>query len=178
MLQDIEKVMFSKEDIKIRVEELGEQITKDYAGKDLSIIGILKGAFVFTSDLVRAISMPLTVDFMMVSSYGLGSNSSGNVKILKDIGYDIAHKHVLICEDIIDSGITMHNLMAMLKARRPASINLCALLTKPERREITVNIDYCGWSVPDEFLVGYGLDYSEKYRNLPFIGVLKREIYS
>ena len=142
------------------------------------MVGILKGSFMFFSDLVRSINMPLNIDFMAASSYGSGTETSGKVLIKKDLSVDIKGRHILLVEDIIDSGVTMSQLMAELMKREPASIRLCALLSKPSRRRIEVNIDYCGFEVPDEFLVGYGLDYAENYRNLPVIGVLKREIYS
>ena len=178
MKDDIEKIYFSREDLANKVAELGRQISQDYAGQEIFAVGILKGAFVFASDLVRNISRPVQMDFMIASSYGAGTKSSGTVKIMKDLDFDIAGKHVLIIEDIIDSGLTMKYLIKNLQTRHPASVKLCALLSKPSRRQADVAIDYCGWEVPDEFLVGYGLDYAEKYRNLPCIGILKREIYS
>ena len=178
MMDDVEKVLFTKERLAAKAAELGAQISQDYADKEIFAVGILKGAFVFASDLVRNISRPVQMDFMIASSYGAGTKSSGTVKITKDLDFDIAGKHVLIIEDIIDSGLTMKYLIKNLQTRHPASVKLCALLSKPSRRQTDVAIDYCGWEVPDEFLVGYGLDYAEKYRNLPCIGILKREIYS
>ena len=178
MMDDVEKVLFTKERLAAKAAELGAQISQDYADKEIFAVGILKGAFVFASDLVRNISRPVQMDFMIASSYGAGTKSSGTVKIMKDLDFDIAGKHVLIIEDIIDSGLTMKYLIKNLQMRHPASVKLCALLSKPSRRQTDVAIDYCGWEVPDEFLVGYGLDYAEKYRNLPCIGILKREIYS
>ena len=178
MMDDVEKVLFTKERLAAKAAELGAQISQDYADKEIFAVGILKGAFVFASDLVRNISRPVQMDFMIASSYGAGTKSSGTVKIMKDLDFDIAGKHVLIIEDIIDSGLTMKYLIKNLQTRHPASVKLCALLSKPSRRQTDVAIDYCGWEVPDEFLVGYGLDYEEKYRNLPCIGILKREIYS
>ncbi len=178
MMDDVEKVLFTKERLAAKAAELGAQISQDYADKEIFAVGILKGAFVFASDLVRNISRPVQMDFMIASSYGAGTKSSGTVKIMKDLDFDIAGKHVLIIEDIIDSGLTMKYLIKNLQTRHPASVKLCALLSKPSRRQTDVAIDYCGWEVPDEFLVGYGLDYAEKYRNLPCIGILKREIYS
>ena len=157
---------------------MGQQLTRDYAGKDLLVVGILKGSVMFFADLVRQINVPLNIDFMVASSYGSGTETSGSVKIKKDLDGDIKGRHVLLGEDIIDSGVTMSRLMAELAKREPASIRLCALLSKPSRRQVDVQIDYCGFEVPDEFLVGYGLDYAEKYRNLPVVGILKREIYS
>lgn len=178
MLEDLASVMFDEEALKEKCKELGKQIAKDYAGKDLLVVGILKGSVMFFVDLTRNISVPMNMDFMVVSSYGDGTESSGKVNIKKDLSVDIKGRHVLLVEDIIDSGITMNQLMAELAKREPASLKLCALLSKPSRRQVDVNIDYCGYEVPDEFLVGYGLDYAENYRNLPVIGVLKREIYS
>ena len=178
MMDDVEKVLFTKERLAAKAAELGAQISQDYADKEIFAVGILKGAFVFASDLVRNISRPVQMDFMIASSYGAGTKSSGTVKIMKDLDFDIAGKHVLIIEDIIDSGLTMKYLIKNLQTRHPASVKLCALLSKPSRRQTDVAIDYCGWEVPDEFLVGYGLDYAEKYRNLPCIGILTREIYS
>ncbi len=178
MLKDLESVMFDEKAIAAKVSELGQQITKDYAGKDVLVVGILKGAAVFFTDLIRQINLPINIDFIVASSYGDGTETSGKVDIKKDLEKDIAGRHVILVEDIIDSGITMNSLMAILRERKPASVKLCALLSKPSRRQIDVPIDYCGFEVPDEFLVGYGLDYAEKYRNLPVIGVLKREIYT
>lgn len=178
MKEDIEKVLFSEEQLKAKVAELGKRLTEDYRDKNPLIVGVLKGSFVFTADLVRAIDCPLNMDFIVAKSYGNGTTSSGSVKIVKDLENDISGRHVVLVEDIIDSGITMRRLLNLLKTREPASLKLCALLSKPSRRIEEVKIDYCGWEVPDEFLVGYGLDYAEKYRNVPFIGILKREIYS
>ena len=178
MKDDIEKIYFSKEDLANKVAELGRKISEDYAGQEIFAVGILKGAVVFFSDLVRAIDVPVQLDFMIASSYGDGTASSGTVKILKDLDYDIEGKNVIIIEDIIDSGRTMNYLLKYFKGRNPASVKLCALMSKPSRRKVEVPIDYCGYEVPDEFLVGYGLDYAEKYRNLPYIGVLKKEIYA
>lgn len=177
MMQDIEKIVYSQEDLAQCVQKLGREISKDYAGKEIVAIAILKGAVVFFSDLVRAIDVPVHLDFMAASSYGASTKSSGTVKILKDLDYAVENKHVLIIEDIVDSGLTLNYLLDNIKQRKPASVKLCALLNKPERRKVNVHIDYCGFDVPDEFLVGYGLDYAEKYRNLPFIGILKPAIY-
>lgn len=178
MMEDLEKVVFTPEDLAKKIRDMGAQISRDYAGKELFVVGILKGASMFTMDLLRAITIPLELDFIAVSSYGSGVSSGGEVKMLKDTILDMRGKNVLLCEDIIDSGTTMAKLLPMLKGRQPASLKLCALLSKPSRRVAPVEIDYCGWEVPDEFIVGYGLDYAEKYRNLPCIGVLKREIYT
>lgn len=175
--QDIEKVLFSREELDRRVKELGKQITRDYAGKAPVVVSILRGSYVFTADLTRAIDLPITVDFMSVSSYGAGTISSGQVQIIKDLSEHIEGKDLLIVEDILDSGNTLHYLMQVLRARGPASIRLCVLLDKPERRTKPVTADYCGFTVPDAFVAGYGLDYAEKYRNLPYIGVLKPEVY-
>lgn len=178
MMDDIEKVLFTKEQLAEKVAELGRKISQDYARQEIFAVCILKGAVVFYSDIVRAIDVPVQLDFMIASSYGASTESSGTVKILKDLDYDIEGKHVIIIEDIIDSGLTMNYLMKYFRERKPASVKLCALLSKPSRRKADVQIDYCGAEVPDEFLVGYGLDYAEKYRNLPCIGILKREIYA
>lgn len=180
MHDDIAKVMFSEEELKAKVAELGAQISRDYqdAKETVYCVGILKGAAVFYTDLVRSINLPVHFDFMIASSYGSGTQSSGSVKILKDLDYDIENKHLIVIEDIIDSGTTMNYLLKYFEARKPASVKLCALLSKPSRRTVEVKIDYCGFEVPDEFLVGYGLDYAEVYRNLPYIGVLKPEIYN
>lgn len=179
MSDDIERISFSAEEIRARVQELGAQITQDYrdAQEKVYCVGILKGAAVFFTDLVRAIDRPVNFDFMIVSSYGDAAVSSGQVKILKDLDFSIENQHVIIVEDIIDSGTTMHYLKTLLQGRRPKSIRLCAFLSKPSRRVTPVEINYLGHEVPDEFLVGYGLDYAEKYRNLPYIGVLRRSVY-
>ena len=180
MRDDIEKIVINEEKIKARVGELGAEISRDYANasKDIFCVGILKGAAIFYTDLVRQISLPVRFDFMIASSYGNATESSGTVRILKDLDYDIKGKHVILVEDIIDSGTTMHYLLDYIRLRKAASVRLCAFLNKPSRRTVDVPTDYCGFDVPDEFLVGYGLDYAEKYRNLPYIGVLKREVYA
>ena len=178
MLNDVESVLLSVEELAKRIEEIGAEITADYAGKEILMIGVLRGAVVFMADLARAIKVPVAIDFMAVSSYGAGTSSSGVVRILKDLDVSIEGKHVLVVEDIIDSGLTLNYLLDNLKSRKPASLKLCTLLNKPERRKVKVNIDYNGFNVPDYFVVGYGLDYAEKYRNLPFIGVLKPAVYS
>lgn len=174
---DIEKVFFSKEDLNAMVTRLGKQISKDYEGKNLTLVSILKGSVIFMADLMRAIDIPCEIDFMCVSSYGSGTTSSGNVKIIKDLDIDLHGKDLLLVEDILDSGMTLSYVRNMLEQRHPASIRICTLLDKPERRKADISADYFGDLVPDEFVVGYGLDYDEKYRNLPYIGVLKREIY-
>ena len=177
MINDVEKVLLSEEQLSQKIAELGEEISKDYQGKEIVAICVLKGAILFMADLARAVKVPMALDFMAVSSYGNGTSTSGTVRILKDLDNSIEGKHVLVVEDIIDSGVTLKYLLKNLKSRKPASIKLCTLLNKPERRRVEVDIDYCGFTVPDYFLVGYGLNYAEKYRNLPFIGILKPAIY-
>ena len=179
MNDDIEKVVYSEEQLQAKVAELGRQITEDYKDvkEEIYCVGILKGAVTFYTDLVRQIDLPVHFDFMIASSYGNGTSTTGSVKILKDLDYDIEGKHLIVIEDIIDSGTTMNYLMKYFRERKPKSVKLCSLLSKPSRRTVDVNIDYCGFIVPDEFLVGYGLDYAEKYRNLKDICVLKPEIY-
>lgn len=178
MLQDIERVLLSEEQLRRRVQELGRQISQDYQGKELLMIGVLRGAVMFMSDLARAISVPVAIDFMAVSSYGSSTSSSGVVRILKDLDEEVAGKDVLIVEDIIDSGLTLSYLLQNIQSRKPASVRICTLLNKPERRKVSLDVAYNGFTVPDEFVVGYGLDYAEKYRNLPFIGVLKPTVYT
>ena len=175
--KDIEKVLYTEEQLKARVKELGAQITADYAGKSPLIASVLRGSYVFMADLTRAIDLPISVDFMAVSSYGAGTSSSGQVQILKDLSDRIDGKDLIVVEDILDSGNTLYYLLDVLRARRPASIRLCTLLDKPSRRVRPIQPDYCGFTIPDAFVVGYGLDYAEHYRNLPYIGILKREIY-
>ncbi len=178
MLNDVERVLLSEEQLAARISEMGAEITADYQGKEILMIGVLRGAVIFMADLARAIKVPVAIDFMAVSSYGVGTNSSGVVRILKDLDEDVVGKHILVVEDIIDSGLTLNYLVENLKSRKPASIQICTLLNKPDRRKVDVKIAYNGFTVPDFFVVGYGLDYAEKYRNLPFIGVLKPEVYS
>lgn len=177
MIHDIETVLFSEEKLHRVVSELGAQISEDYKERKLLLVSILKGSVVFMSDLMRSISIPCEIDFMAVSSYGNGVKASGTVRILKDLDRDIRGYDVLIVEDILDSGMTLNYLMDLLYARNPNSIRICTLFDKPERRKVDIYPDYRGLEVPDEFIVGYGLDYAEKYRNLPFVGVLKRRIY-
>lgn len=177
MREDLSYVLLTEQQIKDKVKELGQQIAKDYAGKKLMLVGLLKGSVVFMTDLMRAIDIPVAIDFMSVSSYGKGVKTSGVVKIIKDLDVEIKDYDILIVEDILDSGMTLSYITQMLQNRGPKSIRLCTLLDKPERHKVDVHIDYCGFVVPDEFIVGYGLDYAEKYRNLPYIGVLKPEIY-
>jgi hypoxanthine phosphoribosyltransferase len=176
---DIEEVYFSKDELSAIVARLGAQISKDYEGKNLMLVSILKGSVIFMADLMRAITIPCNIDFMSVSSYGSGTKTTGTVKIIKDLDINLEGKDLLLVEDILDSGKTLSYVSKMLKTRNPASIRICTLLDKPERREAEdIKADYSGALVPDEFVVGYGLDYDEKYRNLPYIGVLKPEIYA
>lgn len=177
MKQEIEKVLFSEEQLKSAVKKIAGEINRDYEGKEPVLIGILKGSVVFMADLMREISVDCTTDFMSVSSYGGGTETSGSVRIRKDLDRSITGKDVIVIEDILDSGTTLSHLLEILEVRRPNSLKLCVLLDKPERRVTPVKYDYVGLTVPDEFIVGYGLDYDEKYRNLPYIGVLKREVY-
>ena len=179
MQDDILKVLLSEEQIAEKVAQIGRQITEDYRDKNLLMVSVLKGSVVFMADLMRAVSIPCNIDFMVVSSYG-GSNTttSGLVKIIKDLDGDLSGKDVLIVEDILDTGVTLSNLVPMLKMRNPNSVKICTILDKPSRRKANIQPDYEGFQVPDEFVVGYGLDYDEKYRNLPYVGVLKPEIYT
>lgn len=177
MKDDIKKVLIDENELKAIVKRLGAEITADYLGKDVLLIGILKGSVIFMADLMREIDVPCNIDFMAVSSYGNGTESSGRVKINKDLDNDIQGKDIIIIEDILDSGKTLYYIRDILSARKPASIKICTLFDKPERREADIKADYVGSLVPNEFIVGYGLDYSEYYRNLPFIGVLKEEVY-
>lgn len=166
-------VMFSQEEIEAKVIELAKQIEKDYKGQELLLVGILKGASVFVADLMRKIDLNVNIDFMSVSSYGSGTVSSGTVKILKDLDVDIKDKNVLIVEDIIDSGITLRNLYDTLMTREPRSLKLCTLLNKPARKKVDVDVDYVGFVIEDKFIVGYGIDYDERYRNLPYIAIVE-----
>ena len=175
--QDIAHVLFTEEQLQARVAEIAAQIDRDYAGKQPLLVSVLRGSFVLMADLVRRITLPCTVDFMAVSSYGSGTTSSGQVKIVKDLSEQIEGKDVIVVEDILDSGNTLSYLLKLLEARHPASIRLCTLLDKPERRTKPVAVQYSGFTIPDEFVVGYGLDYDEKYRNLPYIGILKPRVY-
>lgn len=174
---DIKDILITEEQLKCRIKKLGEQITKDYLGKDVVLIGVLKGAMLFLSDLMRQIDLPLAVDTICVSSYGEGTVSSGNVKIRKDIDNNVEGKHVIIVEDIIDTGITMDALADLFRKRGALSVEIAVCLDKKERREKEVYTKYVGFEVPDEFIVGYGCDYAEKYRNLPYVGTLQTEIF-
>ncbi|MGX7144719.1 hypoxanthine phosphoribosyltransferase [Facklamia languida] len=177
--QDIQSVLVTEEELRETAQRLGQEITKDYAGKEILVIGVLRGAALFMADLIRYIDCYLEIDFMDVSSYGAATVSSGEVKILKDLDSSVEGRHILIIEDIIDTGRTLHYLINLFKMRQAASIKICSLLDKPSRRVMSdVKVDYVGVEVPDEFVVGYGLDYKQNYRNLPYIGVLKPEIYS
>lgn len=178
MHKDILTVLADEEQIRERVAALGRQITADYAGKEPLFIGVLKGCFMFMADLMRACEVNCTVDFMVVSSYGSGTSSTGAVKIVKDLSDDIQGRDVIIVEDILDSGNTLSYLKKYLSGRDPASIRIVTLLDKPDRRTADVEADYIGFTIPDSFVVGYGLDYDQRYRNLPFIGVLRPEVYS
>lgn len=178
MKDDILKVLVSAEELEAKVTELGERITADYEGKDVFFLGVLKGSFMFMSDLLKHVDLHCEMDFMAVSSYGSGTSTTGAVKITKDLNRDIHGKDVIIVEDILDSGVTLSYLKGYLANRQPASIKIVTLLDKPARRKADIKADYFGFTVPDEFVVGYGLDYAEVYRNLPYIGVLKPEIYS
>ncbi|HLI09048.1 MAG TPA: hypoxanthine phosphoribosyltransferase [Ktedonobacteraceae bacterium] len=177
MHEDIAEILLTEEQIRNKVAELGRQITRDYQGKNLLLLGTLKGAVPFIADLAREIELPLEIDYMAISSYGNSTQSSGVVRILKDLEGPIDRKHVLIVEDIVDSGLTLHYLMDVLQQRRPLSLRVCTLLDKGRERVKPVSPDYVGFSIPDRFVVGYGLDYAQRYRNLPYVGILKPAIY-
>ena len=177
MNKDVEKILLDEKQIAKICEDLGKQITKDYEGKDLLAVGILKGSIIFFADVIRNVDLNMNIDFMVVSSYGAGSTTSGMVQILKDISVDVEGRHLLIVEDIVDTGVTLYNVKNVLLERGAASVKICTFLDKPSRRTADITADYIGAVVPDEFVVGYGLDYAEKYRNLPYLGVLKREVY-
>jgi hypoxanthine phosphoribosyltransferase len=168
----VEEVLIDEPTLRRRVEQLGEEISGDYEGRDLLLVGVLKGAVFFMADLMRGLTIPCEIDFMAISSYGDSTDSSGVVRILKDLDINIEGRDVLVVEDIIDSGLTLSYLMRNLEAREPASLEICALLTKPERREIEVPVRYVGFEIPNRFVIGYGLDFGERYRNLPYVGVL------
>lgn len=178
MREDIERVLLDEAQIQRIVSDLGRRISADYRGKNLLMVSVLKGSVVFMADLMRAIDIPCRIDFMAVSSYGSGVKTSGVVKIVKDLDINLAGYDLLIVEDILDSGVTLSYLKKMLMDRGPASVRICTFLDKPERRRADILPDYVGTSVPDEFVVGYGLDYDEKYRNLPYLGVLKASVYA
>lgn len=174
----IEEILISENQIQKRVEQLGFQISHDYEGKEIFCIGVLRGAIIFLADLARYIKVPMLIDFIAISSYGESTESSGVVRILKDLDENIAQKEVLIVEDIVDTGLTLDYLLRMLQSRKPASLKVCALLNKKERRKIDVPIHYCGFDIPDRFVVGYGLDFNGLYRNIPYLLVLKSEYYN
>ena len=172
----VEEVLIEEDVLRARVVELGEEISRDYVGRELLLIGVLKGAVFFMADLMRQLTVPCEIDFMAISSYGASTDSSGVVRILKDLDINIEGREVLVVEDIIDSGLTLSYLMRNLEAREPASLEVCALLTKPERREIDVPVRYVGFEIPNRFVIGYGLDFAERYRNLPYVGVLDPDL--
>jgi hypoxanthine phosphoribosyltransferase len=172
----VAEVMIEEETLQARIAELGAEVTRDYRGRDLLLVGVLKGAIFFMADLMRRIELPCEVDFMAISSYGAGVDSSGVVRILKDLDVSIEGRNVLIVEDIVDSGLTLSYLIRNLEARHPASLEVCALLTKPQRRANDVECRYVGFEIPNRFVIGYGLDFAERYRNLPYIGVLRDEL--
>ena len=178
MKEDVLRVLLSEDEIREKVRERGGKITADYKNSNLMLVTVLKGAVVFLADLMRQIDVPAEIDFMVVSSYGSGVKSSGVVKIVKDLDVPLAGKDILIVEDILDSGLTLSYIKELLESRGPRSIRIATLLDKPSRRKVDLQADYIGFSVPDEFVIGYGLDYDEKYRNLPYIGILKPEVYS
>jgi hypoxanthine phosphoribosyltransferase len=175
-MESIGKVLIDEESIMKRVRELGNQITEDYRSSDLIVVGILKGAVVFLSDLIKEIKLPLKLDFMAVSSYGTSTKTSGVVRFLKDLDEEIDGKDILIVEDIVDTGLTLHYLVDNLRSRKPNSIKICCFLDKPTRRQVPVHVDYVGFEIPDEFVVGYGLDFAERYRNLPYVCVLDQNV--
>lgn len=177
MHDDIREILFTRKEIEEKVGELGERLTKDYRGQNPLCVCVLKGASLFMADLVRHIDTPLEMDFMAVSSYGASTKSSGVVRILKDLDTSVEGRHVIVVEDIIDSGLTLSYLVDLLHRRNAQSVKIVTLLDKPHRRTVSLTPDYCGFTVPDAFLVGYGLDYAEKYRNLPYVGILKESIY-
>ena len=170
--QDVGEILIEEDELQARIAELGAQISEDYDGRDLLLVGVLKGAVFFMADLMRRLTVPCEIDFMAISSYGAETDSSGVVRILKDLDINIAGRDVLVVEDIIDSGLTLSYLMRNLKARKPATLEICALLTKPERRKIETNARYIGFEIPDKFAIGYGLDFAERYRNLPYVAAL------
>ncbi len=175
--RDIERVLLSREDIEQKVSDLGASISRDYAGKELLLVGVLKGAFVFMADLARNIELPMEFDFMAVSSYGAATQTSGVVRILKDLDHEIMGRHVLVVEDIVDSGLTLSYLLKNLRTRKPESLEVCALMQKTDVQQVPLDIKYPGFEIPPVFVVGYGLDYGERFRNLPFVGTLRPEVY-
>jgi hypoxanthine phosphoribosyltransferase len=178
LLRDVARILISADALQARVNDLGQQIAQDYDGLDPMLICVLKGGYMFLADLTRALSTRHSIDFMAISSYGNATESSGVVRILKDLDSDISGRHILVVEDIVDTGQTLSYLLENLRSRQPASIRVCTLLSKAARRQIDLHVDYVGVEIPDEFVIGYGLDYAEAYRNLAFVGVLKPEVYS
>ena len=170
------EVLIDEASLQARVVELGREISADYAGRELLLVGVLKGAVFFMADLMRSITVPCEIDFMAISSYGASTDSSGVVRILKDLDINIENRHVVVVEDIVDSGLTLSYLVRNLESREPASLAVCALLTKPGRREIEVDVGYVGFEIPNKFVIGYGLDFAERYRNLPYVGVLHEDL--
>jgi hypoxanthine phosphoribosyltransferase len=170
------EVLIDEDALQARIRELGADVSSDYAGKELLLVGVLKGAVFFMADLMRSITVPCEIDFMAISSYGASTDSSGVVRILKDLDINIEDRHVLVVEDIIDSGLTLSYLMRNLESREPSSLEVCALMTKPARREIEVDVRYVGFEIPNRFVIGYGLDFAERYRNLPYVGVLHDDL--
>ena len=175
---DIENVLISADEIRARIGQMATEIDARYAGQEVLLVGVLKGAYVFMADLARALSVPVTLDFMAVSSYGSATSSSGVVRILKDLEADISNRHVLVVEDIIDSGLTLSWLIRNLQSRQPASLEVIALLRKPDAVQVSVPVAYTGFDIPNEFVVGYGLDYAQRYRNLPYVGTLRPAVYA
>lgn len=178
LIDDLTEILLTEQQIDDKIEEMAKEISEDYAGKQAILVSILKGSFVFMADLVRKLDIDCTLDFMIVSSYGTKSQSTGAVKIIKDLDIDIENKHIMLVEDILDSGLTLSYIKRILETRKPASLRICTLLDKPGRRTADITADYVGFAIPDKFIVGYGLDYAERYRNLPMIGVLNPSIYS
>lgn len=178
MMEDIKEMLFTERQVAVMVERIGEEISRDYKDKNLLLVSVLKGSVVFMADLMRSIHIPARIDFMATSSYGNGAKTTGIVKIIKDLDIELEGFDIVIVEDILDSGKTLSYLLEILNSRNPKSIRLCTLFDKPERREVDITADYVGSEIPDEFIVGYGLDYAEKYRNLPFVGILDPSVYS
>ncbi len=178
MHQDLKEILLTEQQLADKTKELAQRISNDYRGKNFVMVTVLKGGFIFASDLVRQMDIDVDINFMAVSSYGSGTRSSGNVKIVKDLDTDIRGKHVLIVEDIIDSGYTLSFLMKLMKDRGAVDVKICTILNKPSRREVEIDVAYLGYDIPDEFVVGYGLDYNERYRNLPYLATLKEEVYN
>jgi hypoxanthine phosphoribosyltransferase len=174
--QGVGEILIGEDDLQARIRELGAELSADYAGREVLLVGVLKGAVFFMADLMRSLTIPCEIDFMAISSYGASTDSSGVVRILKDLDINIEGRHVLVIEDIVDSGLTLSYLVRNLESREPASLEVCALLTKPSRREIDVPVRYIGFEIPNKFVIGYGLDFAERYRNLPYVGVLHPEL--